>query len=245
MYLTPSAAAELAPVVGTPLLLTDLTATVRLDGCDSFDDYLGRLTAHRRRRIGHEMREFAASGFDIRVARLADVVEVVAPLIASHHGRYGLSDSREMLAAHLSQHAEHLGDLGQVLLLSEHGGRTVGALLIYEWADAWYARAVGLADGVRGQASAYFNLVYDAPIRRAVEHGMRRYVVGPSKLGAKVKRGADLEPRWSLLVGTGDLDAVVRRLSLGWNDRQLRGWQAELRGIGHELPAAAGLSPSG
>jgi predicted N-acyltransferase len=244
MYLTPSAAAELAPVVGTPPLLTDLTATVCLDGCDSFDDYLSRLTAHRRRRIGHEMREFAASGLDIRVARLADVVEVVAPLIASHHSRYGLSDSREMLAAHLSQHAEHLGDLGHVLLC-EDGGRTVGALLIYEWADAWYARAVGLADGLRRQVSAYFNLVYYVPIRWAVEHGMRRYVVGPSKLGAKVKRGADLEPRWSLLVGTGDLAADVRRLSLGWNDRQLRRWQAELQGIGHELPAAAWPSPSG
>lgn len=244
MYLTPGAAAELAPVVGTPPLLTDITAAVHLDGCESFDDYLGRLSAHRRRRIGHEMREFAASGFDVRAARLADVVEVVAPLMAAHHGRYGLPDSRQMLAAHLYQHAEHLGDLGHVLLC-EDGGHTVGALLIYEWADAWYARAVGLADGLRGQASVYFNLVYYLPIRRAVERGMRRYVVGPSTLGAKVKRGADLEPRWSLLVGAGDLASDVGRLSLGWNDRQLRRWQADLRAVGHELPTAAWRSPGG
>lgn len=239
MYLTPDAAAELAPVVGTPPLLTDVTSAMHLDGCDSFDDFLGRMSGHRRRRIRHEQREFAASDFTIREARLSDVVDVVAPLLAAHHGRYGLGDSREMLAAHLVQHVQHLDDLGRVLLC-EHGGRTVGALLAYEWEDAWYARAVGFADGLRGQSSAFFNLVYYLPIQHAIERGMRRYVVGPSTIGAKVKRGAELEPRWSLLTSrVADLAARLPQISAGWNDRRLGGWEAELRAIGHEIPSAA------
>ncbi len=237
MYLTSEAAAELAPVTGLPPLLADVTATVPLDGCRSFDDHLDRLPGPRRRRIRHEIREFAESGFTVRQVRLAGSVSVIAPLLAADHGRYGLGDTPQMLAAHLSQHAEHLDALSHVLLC-EHAGRPVGALLAYEWQDAWYARAVGTSDGLRGRAAAFFNLAYYEPIRLAIERGMHRYVLGPSTIAAKVKRGAVLEPRWSVLLGRSDLASSVRRRSTRWNDTRLDHWDSELRSIGH--PDASG-----
>jgi hypothetical protein len=230
MYLTPDAARELGPVLGARPLLATASASVPLAGCDTFDDYLGRLGGHRRRRVRHEIQEFARGGLTIREARLSDTVGVLAPLLAEHHGRYGLAEDGAMLAAHLGRHAEHLDDLARVLLCQD-GGRTVGALLAYEWEDGWYARAVGLADGLRG---AYFNLVYYEPIRLAVQRGAARYAVGPSTIGAKVKRGAVLEPRWSLLDGTDRVAADISRLSAGWNDQQLKEWDEQLRQIGHE-----------
>ncbi|MGE5830474.1 MAG: GNAT family N-acetyltransferase [Micromonosporaceae bacterium] len=235
MYLTPAAVAELAPVVGTPPLLVDLTAAIPLEGCDSFDDYLGRLTGHRRRRVRHEIQEFRSSGCAIRRVRPSDGIGILAPLMAEHHHRYGHDDSTEMLATHLAKHAEHLDDLGH-LLVCEDAGTPVGALLAYEWEHAWYARAVGIADGLRGQACTYFNLVFYEPIRLAIERGVTRYLLGPSTVGAKVKRGATLEARWSLLTGGPALADDVRALSDGWNERQWSQWEARLREIGCWAP---------
>jgi predicted N-acyltransferase len=233
MYLTPEAADELSPVLDSRPLLADVSAAVPLAGCDTFDDYLGLLSGHRRRRIRHEMREFGRSGRTIRRAGLADNVEVLARLMAEHHGRYGLADDEKMLRIHLGAHAAHLGDLAQVLLCCD--GRTVvGGLLAYEWDGTWYARAVGLADGLRG---AYFDLVYYEPIRLAVERGITRYVVGPGTLDAKLNRGASLEPRWSLLTGSPRVASSLRTLSAVWNDRQIAHWQQRLGQLGHELPS--------
>lgn len=244
MYLTPPAVTELAAVVATPPLLADLTAVIPLDGCDSFDDYLGRLTGHRRRRVRHEVLEFRRSGRVIRRRRLSDAVGILAPLVAAHHRRYGHADTTAMLTTHFSKHALHLDDVGHVLVCEE-AGTAVGALLVYEWDDAWYARAVGIADGLRGESAALFNLVYYEPIRLAIERGRTRYLVGPSTIGAKVKRGAILEPRWSLLTGGPCQAADVRALAAEWNDRQLARWEAQLREIGHAAPLAAWRAAAG
>jgi predicted N-acyltransferase len=233
MYLTPAAAAELSPVLDAQPLLADVSAAVRLDGCDTFDDYLGLLSGHRRRRIRHEMREFRRDGLSIRPGGLADNVDVLARLMAEHHGRYGLADDEKMLRVHLAAHAAHLGDLARVLLCCD--GRTVvGGLLAYEWDGTWYARAVGLADGLRG---AYFELVYYEPIRLAVERGGTRYVVGPGTLDAKLNRGASLEVRWSLLTGSPRVAPALRTLTAVWNDRQIPHWRQRLGQLGQELPS--------
>jgi len=233
MYLTPAAAAELSPVLDAQPLLADVSAAVRLDGCDTFDDYLGLLSGHRRRRIRHEMREFRRDGLSIRPGGLADNVDVLARLMAEHHGRYGLADDEKMLRVHLAAHAAHLGDLARVLLCCD--GRTVvGGLLAYEWDGTWYARAVGLADGLRG---AYFELVYYEPIRLAVERGGTRYVVGPGTLDAKLNRGASLEVRWSLLTGSPRVAPGLRTLTGVWNDRQIPHWRQRLGQLGQELPS--------
>ena len=233
MYLSGEDAAELAPVTGAPPLLTTVGAGIPLDGCTTFDDYLAGLSGHRRRRVGSEIREFEKGPFTVRHVRLSDAVDRIAALLAEHHGRYGIADTPAMLGGHFAQHAEHLDDLSHVLLC-EDTGITVGALLIYEWDQVWYARAVGFADGLRGQASAFFNLVYYLPIRAAIERGIRGYEVGPSTIGAKVKRGAVLTPRWSLLIG-GDpaLADEAWTMADGWNDTQLSRWSEDLRAMGH------------
>jgi hypothetical protein len=225
MYLSAEDAAELAPVTGARPMLTTVSAGIPLDGCATFDDYLARLSAHRRRRVRSEIRDFSSGGFTVRHTRLSESVDRIAGLLAEHHGRYGLADTPALLGGHFAQHAEHLDDLSHVLLCSD-GATTVGALLIYEWDHIWYARAVGFADGLRGQSSAFFNLVYYLPIRAAIECGARGYEVGPSTIGAKVKRGAMLSPKWSLLIGPDDVADT-------WNDRELARWSEELRTIGH------------
>jgi hypothetical protein len=225
LYLTPDSARDLASGFGGQPILTDVAASIPLDGLRTFDDYLATLSGHRRRRVAHEVRQFAASGLRVRTGRLSEWCEPAADLLAQSHGRYGHADNPRMLRLHFEQQAEHLDDLSRVVVC-ERDGEPVAFVLIYEWEETWYARAAGVANGWRGAASVFFNAVYYAGIERAVERGMSRYDVGPSSLKTKLLRGAVLEPRWSLLEVEG-LPAC------GTDKRTLAEWRSTLATVGH------------
>lgn len=238
MYLLPAAARELAPLLGRRPLLTDLTTVMPLEGVSSLDEYVRRLPSHRRGRARRELRDFAASDLTLRWSRLSEVADVVAPLLAAHHRRYGHLDSAAMLTLHLRQQTEALDDLSHVVRC-EHAGEVLGALVAFEWDGAWYARIAAAGEGLRGNAFAFFSLVFYAPLAAAIEHGMTRYVVGPSTVAAKVRRGAVVEPRWSLLVGGGALEADLRELEQTWNEQEVGRWEDELVGCDVGLAALA------
>jgi hypothetical protein len=230
LYLPSAAAGELAGAFGgREPLITDADAVIALDGMRSLHDYLRGLSGHRRQRVAREIRDFDESSYRLRTGRLSDWLTVGARLIAELHCRHGHADTPEMIALHLAQQAEHLDEHSHVTVC-ERAGAAVGFLLAYEWEGAWYARAAGAVDGLRGSSSALFNVVYYAAIRQALERGVRRYHVGPGSLRTKVLRGAHLEPRWSIV----DVDGLEPG---GWNDGRLTAWDAELVALG--LPPTA------
>jgi hypothetical protein len=230
LYLPSVAAGEVAAAFGgREPLITDADAVIALDGMHSLDDYLRGLSGHRRQRVAREIRDFDESSYRLRTGRLSDWLTVGAGLIAELHRRHGHADTPEMIALHLAQQAEHL-DKHSHVIVCERAGAAVAFLLAYEWDGAWYARAAGAVDGLRGSSSALFNVVYYAAIRQALERGIRRYHVGPGSLRTKVLRGAHLEPRWSIV----DVDGLEPG---GWNDGRLPAWDAELAALG--LPPAA------
>ena len=226
MYLTADAADELAPHLDAQPLLTDLTAVLDLDGIRCVDDYLARLSGHRRGRVRRELRDFAASGLGLRWSTLGASAMAIAPLLATHHQRYGHADTTAMMTMHLSMQAEALDDLSRVLLC-EQDGELLGALVVYEWDGVWYARIAAAGPGLRAHAFAFFSMVFYAPVLAAIDHGARSYVLGPSGLQTKMKRGAAVHTRWSLLAGRGDLDADVARLSGRWAERETARWIRE------------------
>lgn len=230
LYLPSAEAGELAGAFGgAEPLITDADAVIELDGLGSLQDYLAGLSRHRRQRIAREIREFDESRYRMRTGRLSEWVEVGARLVADLHRRHGHADTPELVAQHLALQAEHLDAFSHVIVC-EHAGAAVGFLLAYEWEGAWYARAAGATDGLRGSSAALFNVVYYAAIRQALDRGIRRYHVGPGSLRTKVLRGARLEPRWSLV----DVDGLQPG---AWHDARLTGWDAELAALG--LPPAA------
>ncbi len=226
MYLTAPAAGELAPHLHAQPLLTDLTTVLDLDGVHGVDDYLARLSTHRRGRVRRELRDFAASGLGLRWSTLGESAAAIAPLLAIHHQRYGHADTAAMLTMHLTMQAEALDDLSHVLLC-EQAGQLLGALVAYEWDGVWYARVAAAGAGLRGQAFAFFSMVFYAPLLAAIEHGARSYVLGPSGLQTKTKRGAGVRTRWSLLAGDGALGADVERLSARWPAHAAARWLSE------------------
>jgi uncharacterized protein len=234
MYLTSAAASELAPAFGAgEPLITDVNAVIPLAGLDSFDDFLAGLSGHRRRRVAREIRDFEASSFRLRTGRLSEWHEVAGGLLAQLHRRHGHADTPDILAGHLAWQVDHLDALSRVIVC-ELAGTPVGFLLAYEWEGAWYARAAGFADGLRGASALLFNVAYYAAIREALERGIRSYDVGPSSLKTKLLRGARLQPRWSLV----DVDALASVTGSAWNEAQLARWDAELDGL--HAPVAAG-----
>lgn len=229
LYLTSTATRELAVVFDGDPLLTDVSAAIPLHGLATVDDFLATLSAHRRRRVAREMRDFAGSELRVRSGRLSDWLEPAAALLAQLHRRYGHADTPELLRFHLAAQAEHLDDYSRVLVC-ERAGAPVAFVLIYEWERVWYARAAGVADGMRGASSVLFNVVYYQAIAQALQRGIARYELGPSSLQTKLLRGARPQPRWSL-IELGDprpRPAAAQRL---------REWDAELARAGHP-PAA-------
>jgi len=226
MYLTPGSAAELAPAFAAEPLLTDVNAAIPLDGLASFEGFLQRLSAHRRRRVAREIRDFAASPYRLRTGRLSECHEIAGGLLAQLHRRHGHADTPEMLVAYLGRQAGHLDALSHVIVC-ERAGTPIGFLLVYEWEGVWYARAAGLADGLRGASAVLFNVVYYTAIREALERGIRNYSVGPRSLRTKLLRGAELQPCWSLV----DVDGLTPVTAASWNEAQLARWDAELAGL--------------
>lgn len=239
MYLRADTARELAPSYGSAPLLTDLNTAIDLHGLTGVDDYLSSLSSHRRGRVRRELRDFAAAAPTLRWTTLGDSAHQIAPLLATHHQRYGHSDSAGLLALHLEEQAQWLDDVSHVLICEE-AGAVAGALLAYEWQGVWYARLAAAGEGLRGRGFAFFSLVFYAPILAAIEHGARRYVLGPSSIQAKLARGARAETRWSLLAGGDESGRDLATLSRSWNDAQIARWAGEFG-----LPPASLAVPEG
>ena len=58
----------------------------------SFEDYLERFSAHRRRRIRSELRSFEAAGITFTQRRLPGIIDEIAPLGMALESRYGPTD---------------------------------------------------------------------------------------------------------------------------------------------------------
>ncbi len=225
LYLDAGPAAELATVWGSVALLTDVGADIELTGRRDFDGYVAALPAGRRSSVRREVREFAASGLSAAWTRLSTCVEDLAPLVASHHRRYGHPDGADQLEAHLRSQAQELDDLSRVLVVRDDG-RLVGALLAYEWRDVWYCRLVAVDERLRGRGFATFALIFYEPIRAALAAGASRYALGPSSLTSKVGRGATPVGRWSVLGGRG---VPEPGWAGAWNLRAANAWANDLR----------------
>lgn len=226
MYLRADTARELAPWYGSTPLLTELNTAIDLTGLTGVDDYLSSLSSHRRHWARRELRDFAVATPTLRWTTLGESAHQIAPLLATHHQRYGHSDTADLLARHLEEQAQWLDDISHVLIC-EDAGAVVGALLAYEWQGVWYARLVAAGEGLRGRGAAFFSLAFYAPILAAIEHGARRYVLGPSGIRTKLARGARVEPRWSVLAGDDESGRDVSTLNGSWNDAQIARWAGE------------------
>lgn len=207
-------------------------AEIVLPGSD-VGDYLAGLPGHRRRRVRHEMRAFAACGYECATEPFEDVWREAAPLAVGVERRHGGRLTVEQMGRVLRAQADALGRRG-IAFTARRRGRLVGLCLAYEWGDALYARLVGFEYAELEGAFEYFNLTYYRPIEHCYRRALRRLHLGLGAYEAKVLRGAVLRPLWALVLAAAVRPAkeAVHR----WNREQARLWEISTRCGGATTP---------
>ncbi|WP_180989457.1 GNAT family N-acetyltransferase [Streptomyces cahuitamycinicus] len=184
---------------GAVLLYHDVETVLPVGLWQNLDDYLAWLPSGRRPRARRERRDFGRSGRTIREVSLPEVVKEIAPLNSALMRRHGHEYGEERAAAVYDRQGRHLGDRS-TLLLAEDAGHPVGFALRYRHGDTLYARVAGFDYSVPNVAD-YFNLVFYHPVESGVGRTVRAIHLGLGTFQAKLARGAQPNPLYSVFVG--------------------------------------------
>ncbi|WP_369386680.1 GNAT family N-acetyltransferase [Streptomyces sp. CG1] len=209
LYVTDTAAAELADACGTKPVRLGEDARIPLSG-STFDDYLAGLPSKRRVAIRRERRAFADAGYELRTLRLSECADAAGALLAQLQERHGHPADPTVMAGLLRDQADGMADSGLVLAAYAES-RMVAFSLSYRHADTVWLRATGYDYARLRGAHEYFNLVYYLPIEDACAHGATALHLGMESLRAKTLRGAVTSPLWAV-EGTGGANGRPGRL---------------------------------
>ncbi len=245
MHLMPEALGEVRRASGLEAVALGQVVTAIDVTWSSLEDYLVTRRLKVRRDARRELRRFAAAPLDVAEHSLRDVVELCATMVANVNAAHGYPTKAAQLVPRLEALAAAFDEDAVVLLAREAAGRAPVALALsfacdgelYQW--AWGCDPARL----RREHEAYFNLVYYRPISMAIERGLRRLHLGTDAYSAKLRRGAQLEPRWSLFRPPATADGW--RAALVPNNHHQIEATAQAIGVPDELPADAWLRAAG
>ncbi|MGW4977364.1 GNAT family N-acetyltransferase [Streptomyces mirabilis] len=184
---------------GAVVLYHDVETVLPVGLWQNLDDYFAWLPSGRRPRARRERRDFGLSGRTIREVSLPEVVKEIAPLNSALMRKHGHAYGEERAAAVYDRQGRHLGDRS-TLLLDEDAGQPIGFALRYRHGDTLYARVAGFDYSVPNVAD-YFNLVFYHPIESGAGRTVRAIHLGLGTFQAKLARGAQPHPLYSVFVG--------------------------------------------
>jgi predicted N-acyltransferase len=168
------------------LLRTGCQFHWRNHGYRSFDDFLGALTARKRKTVGRERREALRSGLRIRVLTGDAVTErhwdaVFRFYIATSDRKWGPPYlTRAFFSALSAAMPERV-----VLVMAERGGESVAGALNLLGSDTLYGRYWGCAEDHR---FLHFEMCYYRAIDFAIANGLARVEAG-AQGPHKIQRG--------------------------------------------------------
>lgn len=157
----------------------------------SFEGYLQALPAARRRTARQEIRRFHGSGLEVVLEGPEALGQELALLQVANRRQHGYASSLERAHLGFRRATENLGHAIRVFVARDRG-RAVGFLLAYRHGDSLYCKQVGF-DRAAGDF-VYFNMTFYAPIRYAIETGLRFVQYGMESYEAKLRRGCALVP---------------------------------------------------
>lgn len=200
MYLGTEDTRRMATLIpGTAPVLTGFRCELPVT-FDSFDGYLAGLSKNRRKHVRRDLRRFTESGCRIEITALEPYVNQLAPLLANVQRHHGVDIPDELHAGYLRGCAR--GELaGQAVVFQcFQEDRLIGFTLAYAHHGRLTMRVTGLDYARTEVTGAHFSLLCYAPIRYALEHGVRTIDLGTEAYRTKLLRGGDLVPLWSLPV---------------------------------------------
>lgn len=183
----------------------------------SFDGYLERFSAHRRRRIKSEIRSFAAAGVTFSSHPLAEVLDEVAPLGMALESRYGPTDNNVADARRGHEIVSEVMGEAAVALTAEHDGTIRGFVVALHWQDALVLRGAGFDYEFKGKLPLYYGLVFYHVVDYALARGMRRVFYSIEATQAKRSRGCRIVDEYAMVRGLDDeaSDALCQVLGTG------------------------------
>lgn len=201
-------AQEFADAIGGP-------STIAFTGGDcylqvafsSFEDYLATLGSHRRGIVVRDMKSFEGSGLRVEMARLIDVIEDVAPLVAQLDRKYGNPMTDDQALTFVRRNAAAFAD-ESIVFVAREADEIVGCAVFYRHATRLYARFCGFDYARTDGSCVYPTLVFYAPLRYAIENGLDGLHLGTTSYPAKLLRGCSLRELWSV-IGWQTLDEAL------------------------------------
>lgn len=200
MYLGTEDVRRMAALIpGTAPALTGFRCELPIT-FDSFDGYLAGLSKNRRKHVHRDLRRFTESGCRIEITALEPYVDQLAPLLGNVQRHHGVDIPDELHAGYLRGCAR--GELaGQAVVFQcFDGDRLIGFTLAFAHHGRLTMRVTGLDYERTEVTGAHFSLLCYAPLRYALEHGVRTIDLGTEAYRTKLLRGGNLVPLWSLPV---------------------------------------------
>ncbi|MFI1421947.1 GNAT family N-acetyltransferase [Streptomyces sp. NPDC020731] len=195
-YLPGETAAELA-ALGHPAGLIAWESWLDVPS-GGFDAYLAALPRSRREQVKGDLRKVRGAGLSFRTVPLdaaphADMAEV----LVLHEKKYDPAYDRPS-----ADFARYLGRCTEVpgayAILAEFDGRLVGCHVVFHYADVLWARLIGVDESLPETGRCYFSLMFYEPLRLAQRLAAPAVNLGIGTSEAKVRRGARLEPLWTV-----------------------------------------------
>jgi uncharacterized protein len=195
-------------------VLTDAEAVITING-ESLADHVAACRSRLRQRFRREMGLFGRSGLRLVRRPLEPCLDQLAQLQYELQQRHGQDWDLARTERSLRRLAAAAPADPLLLLAVDESDKPVGFSLSYRWGDTYYVRATGYEYARLRDACEYFTLTCYEPIRIAAQAGCARLHLGLETLRAKMIRGADLVPLWSVIVPAGhDIPAgLVRALN--------------------------------
>ena len=174
----------------------------------SFEEYLGRMRHKQRDNAKLAMRHFAEDGLALERRSMREILDVAAPLIATHEQKYGIPVDAPTVHRYLGESLRWFEDRTFCIV---RDGRILGVFLGFKHGDALYARANGMDEAaIPKRAAGYSNLSY-FEIREAIAERMKWIHYGSGNLEMKARFGCAISLRWNVVWVRGGVPDPVRR----------------------------------
>jgi predicted N-acyltransferase len=157
-----------------------------------FEGYVDWLPRRARMQVRRDLRAIAQTGMRSRSGDPAGEIERVVHLRLAHLAKFGHPPDASSERARLSGLIQSFPADDLRLVITEHGGRAVSAMLALRRGDV-LCGILGATDPERAPPLTHFENLYYAPLR-TLEPGIARFDMGISHLASKVQRGCRLTP---------------------------------------------------
>ena len=177
----------------------------------TFDEYLGRFSPHRRRRIGKELRSFSAAGVVFSQHPLGEVIEEITPLGMALESRYGVDGDTVAAAQKSLQIVSTAFGEQAIALTAEQDGKIRGYVLAIRWNDILILRSAGFDYDTKDRLPLYYGVVFYNVVDYALASAVRQVLYSIESTEAKESRGCRIIDEYSMVTGLDDQASAALR----------------------------------